>query len=177
MRDKFLNAFEREWSEEELKRACRVLSMAAIRYGMLRQSNDSMVVFDLKRWIDPKGETGIYLLYAYARIQSIKRKTGLQSSSTADWSLLSHEAEISLLSSLVVYPDTITRATDEYAPNHLCGFAYQLCRAFNRFYRDCSIKDAENDSVRLARLSLADVVGLTLKHCLSLLGIEVLEQM
>lgn len=177
VKNEFLVQYKNDWDEDEINHACHALALSAIRYGMLRQSNDSMIIFDLDRWTEAKGETGPYLLYVYARIQSIKRKTGLKSSSSSDWSLLTHETEQNLIATLAEYHAAIDRACSEYAPNHLCSFAYDLCKNFNRFFRDCSIKNAENEELQIARLSLADAVGLTLSHCLSLLGIEVIDRM
>jgi len=177
VREKFLAGFEGEWPQEEIDTAADALGLAAIRYGMLRQSNDSMIVFDIGRWTEPKGETGTYLLYAYARIQSIKRKTGLEASGTADWSLLAHDTEGDLVGQLADYHSVVERAASEFSPNHLCSYAYTLCKGFSRFYRDCPIKAAESEELQLARISLADAVGRTLAHCLSLLGIRVIDRM
>jgi len=177
VRMEHLDNYEGDWEEEEIAEAAHLISLAAIRYGMLRQSNDSMIVFDLERWTEAKGDTGPYLLYAYARLQSIKRQMNKDASPDADWSLLAHEKEADLVAALNDYHAVVDRAAREYAPNHICAYAYDLCRKFSRFYKLCSIKNAETPELQLARLSLADAVGRTLKSALSLLGIRVIDRM
>jgi len=175
--EKHLNQYRGDWSDEEIADTTNKLARAAVRYGMLKQTNESTIAFDLDRWTDAKGDTGPYLLYAYARIQRIKEKVGQPNLDQADWSLLTHETESDLLSLLGGYPDVVARAAERYSPNLICTYIYELCRQFSRFNRECHIKNAESDALRAARLCLAEATGKIIQHGLGLLGIETVDRM
>ena len=168
-----------DWSEEEKRAVARAVPLAAIRYGMLKQDGDKKILFDLDEWIDPKGNTGPYLMYPVARVNSIQRKLGKIDLGQVDYGLLGHEQEQTVLLALQAYPASVLRAAADYAPNHLCGFLYDLARKTNSMYNheDCHVLRAENDALKHTRAALNLAVAKVLAHGLGLLGIEAADRM
>jgi arginyl-tRNA synthetase len=177
IREKFLERYRGEWPEDEIDAAGRAIALATIRYGMLKQDGDSLILFDLDEWTDPKGNTGAYFLYAYSRIRSILKRAGEPDLGQADWSLLSVQAEAEVILALEKYPDVVARATERFAPNAICSFLYDLAKKYNGMNRECSVLHAETDALRHARAALHDAVSRVLKHGLGLLGIETIARM
>jgi arginyl-tRNA synthetase len=173
----FLEKYRGDWSDDEIEQASTKLSLATIRYGMLNQDNQSMIVFDLDEWTSRAGNTGPYLLYAYARIQSILRDAPAFSVEDAKWDLLAHDSEIALLMHVKGYHELLERAAANYSPHLICSYIYDLSKKFSKMYAECSILKAESDDLRTARLCLAQAVGMNIKHGLSLLGIDTIDRM
>jgi arginyl-tRNA synthetase len=180
IRNDYLNKYQGEWSEQEIKEASRKISIATIRYGMLNNDQTKNTVFNLNDWTSKSGNTGPYLLYAYARIASLLEKAKMMStgeSGTIDWNLLQSPEEASLISHLAEFPETVSKSASEHRPQLICIYLYQLAKAFSRMYDRVSILKAENDSLRETRLKLISATGKTLKKGLELIGIQTLERM
>lgn len=176
IRVEYLERYRGDWSDEEIAEASRRVSVATIRYGMLNQDNAKMIVFNLDEWTARSGNTGPYLLYAYARTRSILREVG-EIKPIVQWELLTHETEAALLNRMSKFPEVASRACRDFRPNVICHYLYQLCKDFSRMYDQCSVMRAESEALRATRASLVDAFGLLLKKGLSLLGIETLERM
>ncbi|CAM2008140.1 arginine--tRNA ligase domain-containing protein [Acanthopleuribacter pedis] len=174
--ERYLKPFVGEWSDEEIEEAARWVSVATIRYGMLNTDNLNEIAFDLDAWINNTGNTGSYLMYAYARTRSIKRKLGEQDGSLADWALLTHEAEKRLLSGMSKFHEVVARAAEDFKPNVVCTYLYSLAKDYSRFFSECPIKQAESEALRVTRAQLNDAFGLLLGKGLALLGIRTLER-
>lgn len=173
----YLDKYRGIWSGEEIENASHIISVATIRYGMLNQDNMKNIVFDLDEWTARTGNTGPYLLYAYARTQSILREVGALSLNQAEWTLLCHETEATLLNTMSKFEETVWRAQRDFRPNVLCHYLYQLCKDFSRMYDQCSVIHAQSLSLKATRALLIKAFGVQLKSGLSLLGIKVLERM
>jgi arginyl-tRNA synthetase len=173
----FLDKYKMEWPLQEIQEAGKEIAVATMRYGMLNQDNNSNIIFDLNAWTEKSGNTGPYLLYAYARISSIMREVDVSNLSGADYALLNHETEEEVLRHLMSYRDVVKSAADNYSPLFLCVYLYELAKRFSRMYGKCSVVNAESSELRLARAGLVKSVGEVLKHGLSLLGIGVLKRM
>lgn len=173
----FLDKYRGEWTEDELSRAAHLIALATMRYGMLNQDNNSQVVFDLDEWTSRSGNTGPYMLYAVARIKSIVRDAGQIDRSLARWEQLSDETEIELLLHLKSYHDVVKRAGQNFSPNIIATYVYELSKKFSRFYHQCSVLNAETEELKASRLLLAEAVGRVLEHGLGLLGITTVERM
>lgn len=173
---RYLNQFRGDWPEEEIEAAARWLSVATIRYGMLNTDNLNQIVFDLDTWINNTGNTGSYLMYAYARTRSILRKLGDFDASLADWSLLTHESEKNLLNGMSKFHEVLARAAEEYKPNLVCTYLYSLTKDYSRFFADCPIKKAETEALQASRALLNDAFGRLLGQGLALLGIRTLDR-
>jgi arginyl-tRNA synthetase len=173
----FLDKYKGEWPAEEIATAAHRIALATMRYGMLNQAADTKIVFDLEAWTNKSGNTGPYMMYAYARIRSIMRELGALDPTTANYDLLTHETEQAVILELTRYHEVVEQSLTAYSPHILAGYTYELAKAFSRMYQHCSVVNAETPDLKLARASLVESVGRVLKHGLSLLGIETIERM
>jgi arginyl-tRNA synthetase len=173
----FLEKYRGEWPDEEIDEAAHRIALATMRYGMLNQVHSSKIVFDLDEWTARSGNTGPYLMYAYSRTRSILRQVGEARPELVDWSLLEHELESELLGHLADYPRQVERAAAELLPQVVCAYAYELCRRFSRWYKECSVLHAESEALAATRRELVDATGRVVQHALSLLGIPTIERM
>ncbi len=177
IRNDFLNKYVDDWSSEEIEAASRAISIATVKYGMLSQDHGKNIVFDLKEWTSQSGNTGPYLMYAYARTQSIARKLNEHDVAAVDFSLLTHESEGALIHHLAKFNDTVELARKEHKPREICAYLYDLARAFSRMFDHCSVLHAETSSLRTTRAQLVAATGEVLKTGLGLLGISTLDRM
>ena len=173
----FLEKYRGEWPDAEIEQAGHRIALATMRYGMLNQVHNSKIVFDLDEWSSRSGNTGPYMLYAYARTRSIIRQVGEVEQTDVDWTLLTHDLEAELLGELAEYPRTVERAADQLLPQIVCSYAYELSRRFSRWYKECSVLHADSDALKATRLQLVDATGRVIQHALSLLGIPTIERM
>lgn len=177
IKEEFLDKYIGDWPAEEIAQAAHRIALATMRYGMLNQVNSSKIVFDLDEWTARSGNTGPYLMYAYARTRSILRQVGEVDEGLVDWSLLDHELESELIGYLADYPRNVERAAELLTPQIVCSYAYELSKKFSRWYKECSVLHAESDALRATRLQLVDATGLVVQHALGLLGIPTIERM
>jgi len=173
----FLAQYRGQWSDDEITHALHVLSLATIRYGMLKQDPSSQIVFDLEDWSSRSGNTGPYLLYAYARISSLLKDVHSTSKSAEAFAALYHDSERDLILHLNAYGSVVENSGNSCATHLLAAYLFDLSKLFNAFYRDCSVHNAETDRLKIERLLLAKAVGQVLKGGLELLGISVLDRM
>ncbi len=180
VRDKQLERPEAERMPESLwPEAARVIGRGAIKYADLSPNRQSDYVFNWDKMLALQGNTAPYLQYAYARIRSIFRKSEIQNSEfrvqSSQLSLAAPE-EIALARHLLNFGLVLEAVAEDYRPNFLCNYLYELSGHFARFYENCPVLKAE-DWVRASRLVLCDLTGRVLKQGLEVLGIDVLEQM
>jgi arginyl-tRNA synthetase len=125
-----------------------------------------------------QGNTAPYMLYAYARVQSISREGGInfQDLSANSSLILKDESELILAKQLLQFPEVISAVEEDLLPNRLCDYLYELSKKYNRFYENCPVLKAA-EPIKTSRLVLCDLTARTLKLGLSLLGIPVLERM
>ncbi|MFW5664425.1 MAG: arginine--tRNA ligase [Coleofasciculus sp.] len=173
-----IQAEGRQETEEFIEHVAQVVGMAAVKYADLSQNRTSNYVFSFDKMLSLKGNTAPYLLYAYARIQSIGRKGGIdfEQLRTSTQVSLKEDQEATLAKHLLQVTEVIKEVEQELLPNRLCQYLYELSEKFSQFYDQCPVLKAE-ESVRLSRLMLCDLTAQTLKLGLSLLGISVLERM
>jgi arginyl-tRNA synthetase len=165
---------------DQRQRVAEVVGIGAIKYADLAQNRLSDYVFDWKKMMAMNGNTGAYLQYAYARIQSIFRKGGVAPASIRAQRpaiLLSHPAERALGLQILRLPESLEVAASELKPNILTDYLFDLANRFSTFFEECPVLKAESQERRESRLALCDLSGLTLKLGLHLLGIEVVERM
>ena len=166
-----------DWPSEEIKEATRIISVATIRYGMLNQDNIKNIIFDMDAWTAVNGNTGPYLLYAYARTQSVLKKVGEMDKTKMDLSLLTHDAEKTLLADLGNFKTISARAALQYKPQLVCIYLYQLSKNFSRFFENCPVLKAETEELKTTRTALTQAAGKVIKQGLALLGIDTLQRM
>ena len=166
-------------TEEEQNEIARKVGLGALKYFILKVDPRKNMLFNPEESIDFNGNTGPFIQYTYARIQSVLRKAaeanvlvaaeGLQPTLT--------EQEVALVQKLTELPAVIRQAGDDFSPAVICNYAYALAQLFNSFYHDCSIMNEPDEQKRAFRLLLAKTVARTLEKTMALLGIEVPERM
>ena len=154
----------------------RVVGLGAIKYGDLSQNRQSDYVFSWDKMLSLQGNTAPYLLYAYARIRSIFRKAGREFVADGTEFVLEAPEELALARHLLNFGLALESAAEDYRPNFLCAYLYELAVHFARFYENCPVLKAEG-AARVTRLALCDVTARVLKEGLQALGIETTEQM
>ncbi len=164
-----------EISPEEVARRSKVVAMAALKFFMVRQDAKKELVFDPKESLSFEGQTGPYLLYTNARIQSILRKAS-QKPRMDKAGLLTTEKEKELLALMVKKNDVIADALRHYSPHVLAHYLLDLANTFNTYYHETKIIQ-ENKEMEQARLALVESVHAVLDEGLYLLGIETLKEM
>ena len=172
---------EREETEEFISEVAEVVGISAVKYADLSQNRTSDYIFSYDKMLDLKGNTAPYMLYAYARIQGISRKGGINFAELGEnvKVLLQHETELALAKYLLQLDGVISSVEQELLPNRLCEYLYELSKKFNQFYdRNQGVRVLEaEEPLRTSRLVLCDLTARTLKQGLDLLGIRVLERM
>lgn len=153
----------------------RAIAAASIRYYLLRFHMQTEIVFDLEQATEVSGNTGVYLLYSYARACSVLDRAKHSNSEFARFAALTVQ-ESALLRQLAYWPETLEAAVAELSPNRLCAYVYELTILFNHFYAACPILKAE-DTVRDDRLWLTRRFRETLREALDTLGLPAPERM
>ena len=176
----FLSSSEKllDFSEEEKNVLAEKIGLAALKYFILKVDPKKRMLFNPKESIDLQGNTGPFIQYTYARIQSIFRKLkeeNFQISQDKFESLDAIEKELVVL--LNQYPTIVEIAADTYSPSEVANYIYALAKKFNTFYVDHSIAKAETESKKHLRADIALNVSVVIKHGLILLGISVPERM
>lgn len=172
-----LTAEERQETPEFMENVAQRVGIGAVKYADLSQNRTSDYVFSFDKMLALQGNTAPYMLYAYARIQSISREGGINFAKMGTGEIiLEAEAELALAKSLLQFSDVIETVETSLLPNRLCDYLYELSKIFNRFYETCPVLKAE-DPQRRSRLLLCDLTARTLKLGLSLLGIPTLDRM
>lgn len=160
-------------SEEEIIQAGSILGIDAIKYADLSCHRIKDYVFSYERMLKFEGNTAAFLLYAYVRIQGIKRKIGKEINLNAPLTL-EHPTEIALSLHLLQFPDTLEMMGRELLPNRLADYLYTLSEAFHAFFRDCRV---EGSAMEEGRLLLVEATGRILRQGLAILGLKTLDRM
>ena len=164
-------------AESERRAIAHTVGIGAVKYADLSKNRSSDYIFNWETMLSFEGNTAPYLQYAYARIQSIFRRAGVDAVSAAPI-VLQEKAERVLAVKLLQFTEVTDSVAKEGLPNHLCTYLYELSGNFMSFYEACPIlKEGVEDAVRDSRLHLAEVTAQTLKTGLALLGIDVMERM
>ena len=156
----------------------RMVGLGALKYFILKVDPRKNMLFNPAESIDFNGNTGPFIQYTYARIQSVLRKA----EKLDDLGILGNlggldPKELALIQRLTEYPAIVRNAGDNFSPAVICNYAYDLACDFNSFYHDLSILNEPDAAKRALRLLLAKNVGKVLNAAMSLLGIEMPERM
>ena len=166
------------YSPEEKQVLYKKIGLGALKYFILKVDPRKRILFDPKESIDFQGNTGPFIQYTYARIQSILRKSNIEDAVTlnnVDMAL--HPKERELIKQLELFPEVIQNAADNYSPALIANYTYELVREFNSFYQNVSILGADAEAEKVFRVQLAQSVANTIKNAFGLLGISVPERM
>ena len=163
-------------SDDEKFRRAEIIGKAALRFYILKFSPKSEFVFNPRESISFEGETGPYIQYVYARIESIINKSSQKIDLDIDYSLLNHEKELNLIKYLNYFPEKVKQTINTYGIHLIPQYLLTLCQVFNSFYGACLVI-SEDKNLERARLLLIRCVQIVIKTGLSLLGIKTLNKM
>lgn len=163
------------YSEEEKNELYKTIGLGALKYFILKVDPKKRILFDPKSSVDFQGNTGPFIQYTYARIQSIIRKANFEYSKNVSVEL--HEKEKEIIKLLEIFPDTVQQAAANYSPAIIANYTYDLVKEFNSFYQNVSILGEQNHDKKVFRVQIAKKVADVIKSSFSLLGIQVPERM
>ena len=172
-----------EEAPNDLAERSRAIGLGALKFMLLKVNPKTTILFDPEASLKFEGDTGPYILYAYARICSMLRKAddsaavAKAAAAPVDWSVPGVAAERDLALSCGVYGEVLQRAAAELDTSILAGYLLELSKAFSRFYRECPVLNADSDKLAAARLELCRRVRDILADGLYTLGIETLDSM
>ena len=164
-----------DFSEEEKEGLYKTIGLGALKYYILKVDPKKRILFNPEESVDFQGNTGPFIQYTYARIQSILRKAGTQTEVSNLLEL--HPKEKELVKQLQLFPDAIQQAGVQYSPALIANYTYELVKSFNSFYQNVSILGTDNNEEKSFRIQLSKAVSDVIKTAFNLLGIEVPERM
>jgi arginyl-tRNA synthetase len=169
-----------EYSHEEKQELYKMVGMGALKYYILKVDPKKRILFNPEESVDFQGNTGPFIQYTYARIQSILRKAnnaGVVLSRTIETSFKLHEKEKELIKQLQLFPETIQLAATNFSPALLANYVYDLVKEFNSFYQQVSILGETDEQKKALRVQLSQKVSEVIESGFKLLGINVPERM
>ncbi len=166
------------YSNEEKEHLYKTIGLGALKYYILKVDPKKRILFDPKESIDFNGNTGPFIQYTYARIQSILRKADF------DFDVILNESEVSLhpkekevIKQLQLFPEAIQNAAKNHSPALIANYTYELVKTYNSFYQSVPILGSTNQEEKIFRTRLSKKVADTIKTAFTLLGIDVPERM
>lgn len=170
-----------QMDEQEKQLIAQTVGLGAIKYADLAHNRTSDYVFDMDKMVRLDGNTSAYIQYSYARIRSILRKAEDKGHQQAAWEKsplrLTEPSEMSLALHLVRFEEMLHQSMQDYTPNLITEYLYELSKLFSSFYDQCSVLSAATSEEAASRLKLSALVAKTLQVGLELLGIGVVERM
>lgn len=162
--------------EHEQAELFETLGLGALKYFILKVDPKKRMLFNPAESIDFTGNTGPFIQYAYARIQSLQQKSSIEL--LVDWSSVElNEDEVNLIKGLLQFPETVESAANAFSPALLANYTYELVKKYNGFYQNNSILKADNENTIAFRLTLSRLVGEVIKKSMNCLGIQVPNRM
>lgn len=165
---------------DELNHMAKTLAIAAIKYADLSKNRTSDYQFDWDSMLSFEGNTAPYLLYAYTRIISLFKKSGVSDNELVDNPIIFQDkGDINLAKQIILFPEVIDNVVAHASPHLLCTYLYDLATSFSSFYETCPILNPGEgeEGLKLSRLKIASLSAKVLELGLSLLGIRVLKRM
>jgi arginyl-tRNA synthetase len=172
---------------EELQAAQQSVAYGCIKYADLAHTRTNDYVFSFDKMLDDKGNTAVYLLYAFTRIRSIARLANVTSeqirAAAVDTTVdVSHEKELKLAKCVVRFPEVISRILDDLFPHTLCDYLYELCTTFTEFYDVCYCVEKDRVTgevvkVNMSRILLCEATGRVLEQAFHIVGLEPVQRM
>lgn len=167
-------------SQEEADNIARIVGLGALKYFILKVDARKNMTFNPKESIDFNGNTGPFIQYTYARIQSVMRKAaeaGILIPAEIPVGIELSEKEEGLIQMVADFAAVVKQAGTDYSPSIIANYTYDLVKEYNQFYHDFSILREENEAVKVFRLALSENVAKVVRISMGLLGIEVPDRM
>ena len=165
------------FSEQQKQELYKTIGLGALKYYILKVDPKKRILFNPKESIDFQGNTGPFIQYTYARIQSIIRKADFDYESNVSPTYELHEKERELIKLMQQFPEVIQNAASNYSPALIANYVFDLVKEFNSFYQNVSILGADQVEEKIFRVQLSKKVGQIIEDALVLLGIQVPERM
>jgi len=162
-------------TDEEKEISYEIIGQAALKYFMLKVDPKKKMLFNPEESIDFNGNTGPFILYTYARIQSLLIKANYLNREIAEVELNQHEKEV--IMQLANYKSVVERASESLSPALVANYLYDLVKSYNSFYQSNIILKLEDEDLKQFRLNLSNLTAQTIKKSLSLLGIGTVNRM
>ncbi|MFC2151639.1 arginine--tRNA ligase [Bacteroidota bacterium] len=169
-----------EYSDTERNEIVKTIGLGALKYFILKVDPKKTMTFDPKESIDFNGNTGPFIQYTFARIQSLIRKAKenqVEIPKELSVKVNLSEKELQLIKLIYSYPEVLQEAAHDYSPAQVANFVYDLAKEFNQFYHDHPILSEENKNISTFRLFLSQQIGKIIKSGMEILGINVPERM
>lgn len=167
-------------TKEEADNIARIIGLGALKYFILKVDARKNMTFNPKESIDFNGNTGPFIQYTYARIQSVLRKAkeaGIEIPAQLPAGIELSEKEEGLIQMVADFAAIVKQAGEDYSPSIIANYTYDLVKEYNQFYHDFSILREENEAVKVFRLALSENVAKVVRLGMGLLGIEVPDRM
>lgn len=164
------------YSEEEKAKLYKTIGLGALKYYILKVDPKKRILFNPEESVDFAGNTGPFIQYTYARIQSIIRKADFDYSGAVA-AIALHEKEKELLKQMEAFPEVIQNAAQNFSPALIANYTYELVREYNSFYQAVPILGSDNMTEKIFRVQLSKKVADIIASAFNLLGIEVPERM
>jgi arginyl-tRNA synthetase len=163
--------------EAEKEALYHMIGLGALKYFIIKVDPKKTMLFNPKESIDFNGNTGPFIQYTHARIQSILRKATVPYGPADTLGAQPSAKEVRLIKLLGLYPGKVGEAGAALSPAIIANYAYDLAKEFNQYYHDTPILKEEDEAVLKFRLALIDTLARTLRHAMALLGISLPERM
>lgn len=163
-------------SDEDKEKSYETVGLGALKYFILKVDPKKKMLFNPAESIDFNGNTGPFIQYTYARIQSLLDKAGFETKELTD-SYLPNDSEKDLIMLLSEFKDVVNKAAASLSPALVANYVYELVKGYNSFYQNNPILNQDNETAKQFRLQLSDLTGRTIKKGLSLLGIGTVNRM
>jgi arginyl-tRNA synthetase len=179
IKKEYLQKYASDWEQNEINQTASDIAKAAIKFGMNKIDPNKKIVFDMKDWLKLDGESGPYIQYVYARINSLFQKQNFSKTTAHQfaWSYLKEDVELELIIKLNDFNNVVESAVHQYKTSYLTAYLYDLCKIFNQFYLNCPIGTLENKEHKNARFGLCLATTLIIEKGLELLGIKTVQRM
>ena len=167
------------YSDDEKTELYRTIGLGALKYYILKVDPKKRILFNPEESVDFAGNTGPFIQYTYARIQSIIRKAEFDfaSKTFASSEITLHEKEKELIKVLALYPEVIQNAAQNHSPALIANYTYDLVKEYNSFYQTVPILGSDDENAKMFRVQLSKKVGETIASAFKLLGISVPNRM
>ncbi len=165
------------FTEDEKANLYRMIGLGALKYFLLKVEPKKRLLFDPNESIDFQGNTGPFIQYTHARIQSVLNKANFGASAKTNYSGVLTSSERDVLVCLSQYPALLQAAAQEHSPALVANYTYELAKLYNKFYHEEIILKLEDEELKIFRLALSAATAKTIKKAMSLLGIQVPDKM
>ena len=166
-----------EMSSDEIEKIAHNVSVGTLRYEMIKQDLDKIIVFDLTKSLSLEGDTAPYIQYTHARASRILEKSGRTPTIDVDFSLLKEKFELELIRTIGLFDIQVRDSANNFSPKVLAKYCHDLAAAFNSFYEHVHVLDLGDEKLEDARLSLVNSFRITIEKTLYLLGIVAPDRM